>query len=130
MINVIETINTSSKRLGIKETCQIIREILAPLGKERRVDILMRLPPGELKTFKQLEAETGFSKGSLHEHLGVLVNLGYVHKTDGWPAKYYCDEDLIKLCEYAAEIKAEEATSNVEALSKQQKENVIRQEAC
>lgn len=126
MRRVLGTIN-GSRRLGIKETCQIIQEILAPLEKERRVDILMRLPPGEAKTFKQLEAETGFSVGSLHDHLTVLVNLGYVHKTNEWPAKYYCDENLVKLCEYAAEIKAEETTLHAE-ISTYQKESVIGQE--
>jgi DNA-binding HxlR family transcriptional regulator len=103
------------KRLGIEEACRIMREIMAPLEKERRITILKNLPPGEKKTFGELEVATGFSAGSLHDHLKALVGLGYVHRTEERPVKYYGDERLVHLCELAAELKAKK----VETLKKE-----------
>lgn len=94
------------KNVEIKEACKILKEIMVPLGKERRIDILKRLPPGEMKTFGVLQAETGISTSSLHEHLRVLVDLGYIHKTEERPARYYSNEYVEKLCELATYWKA------------------------
>jgi len=90
------------KSIEIKEACKIIREIMAPLEKERRIDILKRLPPSKRKTFGDLQKETGISASSLHDHLKVLVELGYVQKTKERPARYYSNEYVEKLCELAA----------------------------
>lgn len=87
--------------MEIREACQIIKEIMAPLEKERRVAILRSLPSGKKKTFEELQTSTGISTGSLHEHLNVLVDLGYVQKTEERPARYYRNEYLEKLCELA-----------------------------
>lgn len=89
--------------IEIREACQIMKEIMAPLEKERRVTILRSLPSREEKTFEQLQAATGISAGSLHEHLNILLDIGYVHKTEGRPAKYYRDEYLDKLIQIAME---------------------------
>lgn len=89
--------------IEIREACQIMKEIMAPLEKERRVTILRSLPSGETKTFDELQDATSISTGSLHEHLNFLVEIGYIHKTEGRPAKYYRDEYLDKLIQVAME---------------------------
>jgi DNA-binding HxlR family transcriptional regulator len=92
--------------IEIREACQIMKEIMAPLEKERRVTILKNLPSGEEKTFDELQDATSISTGSLHEHLNFLVEIGYIHKTEGRPARYYRDEYLDKLIQVAMDWKA------------------------
>lgn len=94
------------KSIEIREACQIMKEIMAPLEKERRVSILRSLPTGESKTFEELQESTGISVGSLHEHLNVLVDLGYVHKSEDRPARYSRDEYVDKLIEVATSWRA------------------------
>jgi DNA-binding transcriptional ArsR family regulator len=91
-----------NRKVEIQEACKILREIMAPLEKERRVEILKKLPPGVWKTFGELQADTGIPISSLHDHLKVLVELGYVRKTDERPARYTSNEYVEKLCELAA----------------------------
>lgn len=106
--------------IEIREACQIMREIMAPLEKERRVTILKSLPSGEKKTFEQLQASTSISTGSLHEHLNILLELGYVHKTDERPARYYRDEYLDKLIQVATEWQARKIDELTKRLSEYQ----------
>jgi len=94
-----------------------MKEIMAPLEKERRVTILRSLPPGDEKTFEELQAATSISTGSLHEHLNVLLDLGYVHKTEGRPAKYYRDEYLDKLIQIAMEWRSKKIDEMAKQLS-------------
>jgi len=94
------------KKTEIKEACKIIKELMLPLEKERRTDILRSLPLGEKKSFGQLQEETGISAGSLHDHLKVLLELGYIHSTNERPARYYSNEYVEKLCELATYWKA------------------------
>ena len=103
--------------IEIREACQIMKEIMAPLEKERRVTILRSLPSGEEKTFEELQAATGISTGSLHEHLNILLDIGYVHKTEGRPAKYYRDEYLDKLIQIAMEWRTKKIDEMTQQLS-------------
>ena len=113
------------KSIEIREACQIMKEIMAPLEKERRVTILRSLPSGEKKTFEELQISTGISTGSLHEHLNVLGELGYIHKTGERPAKYYRDEYLDRLIQIATEWRAREVDELTKRLS--QKEGIFEQ---
>jgi DNA-binding HxlR family transcriptional regulator len=106
--------------IEIREACQIMKEIMAPLEKERRVTILRSLPSGEEKTFEELQTATGISRGSLHEHLNVLMDIGYIHKTDGRPARYYRDEYLDKLIQIAMEWRAKKICEISKRLSEYQ----------
>ena len=108
------------KNVEIKEACKILREIMVPLEKERRIDILKRLPPGEMKTFGVLQTETGISTSSLHEHLRVLVDLGYIHKTEERPARYYSNEYVEKLCELATYWRAKKLEELTKKISEYQ----------
>lgn len=102
--------------IEIREACQIMKEIMAPLEKERRVTILRSLSSGE-KTFDELQEDTGLSTGSLHEHLNVLLDIGYIHKTEGRPAKYYRDEYLDKLIQIAMEWRSKKIDEMTKQLS-------------
>jgi len=116
--------------MEIKEACQIMKEILAPLQKERRVTILRNLSSDAKKTFDELQDSTCISTGSLHEHLNVLVGLGYVHKTNERPARYYRDEYVNKLVQIMADWRAkqvEEAERKLFELSNYQNKETIEQ---
>lgn len=78
-----------------------MKEILEPLRKERRITILRCLTSDDPKTFEEIRELTGISNGSLYEHLNVLVDLGYVHKSEERPARYIRDEYVDKLVEVA-----------------------------
>ena len=110
--------------IEIREACQIMKEIMAPLEKERRVTILRSLPSGEKKTFEELQAYTGISTGSLHEHLSILEEIGYIHKTEGRPARYYRDEYLDKLIQVAMEWRTRKIGDMTKRLSEYQGEIV------
>jgi len=116
------------KILGIKEACRIMKEIMQPLEKNRRVEILKNLPFGEKKSFEQLQADTGISAGSLHYHLKVLLELGYVHKTDERPARYYSNEYVEKLCELTAYWKERRLEAMTAKMSEFQEDGMINQE--
>jgi DNA-binding HxlR family transcriptional regulator len=111
-----------TKPIEIREACQIIKEIMAPLEKERRVSILRSLLTKDMKTFEELQASTGFSTGSLHEHLNVLVDLGYVHKTEERPARYFRDEYLDKLIIVAMDWRERKVKELTKKLSEYQQE--------
>jgi len=115
------------KSIEIREACQIMKEIMAPLEKERRVTILRSLPSGEKKTFEELQTSTGISTGSLHEHLNVLEELGYIHRIGERPAMYYRDEYLDRLIQVATEWRVRKIDELKERLSEYQKENTIEQ---
>lgn len=114
--------------IEIREACQIIKEIMAPLEKERRVTILRSLPSGEEKTFEELQTITGISTGSLHEHLNVLLDIGYVQKKEGRPAKYYRDEYLDKLIQIATEWRTKRIIEMTKQLS-EYRDDVVKQAA-
>jgi len=103
--------------IEIREACQIMKEIMAPLEKERRVTILRSLSSGEKKTFEELQSATGISTGSLHEHLSVLLDIGYLHKTNERPARYFRDEYLDKLIQIAMEWRAKRIKEMTKQLS-------------
>lgn len=121
---VTNVANNGDKSVGIIEACKIIMEIMAPLEKERRKDILRCLPPGAKKTFDELQVETAISVGSLHDHLKVLVELGYIHKTDERPTRYYSNKYVEKLCRLATDWKDKKVQDLKERLSEYQAEDV------
>lgn len=60
------------------------------------------MPPGEKKTFEELQAATGISVGSLHAHLKELSRGGFIDKTEERPARYSRSgfyEMLVRLAE-------------------------------
>lgn len=115
------------KSIEIREACQIMKEIMAPLEKERRVTILRSLPSGEGKTFEELRTSTGISQGSLHEHLTVLEELGYIHKTGERPARYHRDEYLDRLIQVATEWRVKKIDALRESLSEYQEADIVEQ---
>jgi len=121
---------SGDKRTGIKEACKILREIMSPLEKERRVDILRCLPPGEKKSFGQLQQECSISAGSLHDHLKVLLELGYIHRTDERPVRYFSNEYVEKLCELATYWKSRKIVELTKELYEYQQENPPCADVC
>jgi len=105
-----ETSATSlgKKKIGIKEACKILREILLPLEKGIRADILKNLLPGQLKTFSKLKEELGVPSSTLYSNLKALEDLGYVRKTDDWPAQYAATPDIEYVRSIATDLKARE----------------------
>lgn len=104
-----------------------MKEILEPLRKERRITILRGLTPDDPKTFEQLRELTGISNGSLYEHLNVLVDLGYVHKSQERPARYYRDEYVDKLIEVASSWRARKKEELEKRLAGYQEEGEVSQ---
>lgn len=96
------------KKIGIKEACKVLREIMLPLEKGIRADILKNLPLGQLKTFSTLKKEMGVPSTTLHSNLKALENLGYVRKTDEWPARYAATPDVEYVRSIATDLKARE----------------------
>jgi len=111
--------------IEIKEACRLIKEIMAPLEKERRLDILKNLPTGELKTFGNLQIQTNIPASSLHDHLKALVELGYIQKTEDRPARYYRNEYVDKLCELATYFRARKIEELTKKLSEYQEGNEV-----
>lgn len=106
------------KRVGIKEACTIIKEIMRPLKKGISADILNNLQPGQSKTFSALKAEMNVPQTTLYNNLRTLEELGYVLKTDEWPAKYYASPEVEYVRLVATEIqerKLERIKSHLES---------------
>lgn len=101
-------VTPGKKKIGIKEACKILREILLPLEKGIRADILKNLPPGEFKTFSMLKEEMGVPSSTLYSNLKALEDLGYVRKTDEWPARYAATPDIEYVRSIATDIKMRE----------------------
>jgi DNA-binding HxlR family transcriptional regulator len=93
------------KRVGIKEACKIIKEIMQPLKKGISADILNNLPPGQPKTFSTLKKEMKVPQTTLYNNLKTLEELGYVNKTEEWPAKYYASPEVEYVRLLATEIR-------------------------
>ena len=81
---------------------------MLPLEKGIRADILKNLPLGQLKTFSTLKKEMGVPSTTLHSNLKALENLGYVRKTDEWPARYAATPDVEYVRSIATDLKARE----------------------
>jgi hypothetical protein len=66
--------------------CELLNQVTEVLSNPIREKILIALPPGALKTFDELKAETGISTGGLHHQLDLLKQGEYVSKTIDRPA--------------------------------------------
>jgi DNA-binding HxlR family transcriptional regulator len=106
--------------IEIHEACRLINEILAPLEKDRRIAILKVLKPGKVMTFAELQADTGIPGSSLHDHLKILAEQGYIKKTDERPVRYLRSEYVDKLCELAEYLRARKVDELTKKLSKYQ----------
>jgi len=110
----------ADKIIDIHEACRLINEILAPLERDRRIAILKVLKPGKMLTFAELQAETGIPGSSLHDHLKVLAEQGYIEKTDERPVRYLRSEYVDKLCELAEYLRVKKVEELTKKLSKYQ----------
>jgi|GEM_PF-3509635 len=77
------------RKNDVQDACAVVKEIFSVLNNPRRERILKILTPGKSMTFEQLKVESEISTGSLHHHLKILENAGFVAETDERPKKFY-----------------------------------------